>query len=92
MIVLPIQCSRPPTLCLESIVVYIFIMITPKFVSNLEKDNGHLSMELLHLFFAKIRNYSMLFWAFIANSGSLKRIDYPKQICLTHPLSYECFA
>ena len=23
-------------------------------------------------------------------SGSLKRIDYPKQICLAHPLSFEC--
>ena len=25
------------------------------------------------------------------NSGSLKRIDYPKQICLAHPRSFECF-
>ena len=25
------------------------------------------------------------------HSGSLKRIDYPKQICLAHPLSFECF-
>ena len=24
-------------------------------------------------------------------SGSLKRIDYPKQICLAHPLLFECF-
>ena len=24
-------------------------------------------------------------------SGSLKRIDYPKQICLAHTLSFECF-
>ena len=23
--------------------------------------------------------------------GSLKRIDYPKQICLANPLSFECF-
>ena len=25
------------------------------------------------------------------HSGSLKRIDYPKQICLAHSLSFECF-
>ena len=25
------------------------------------------------------------------HSGSLKRIDYSKQICLAHPLSFECF-
>ena len=25
------------------------------------------------------------------HSGSLKRIDYPKQICLAHPLSFDCF-
>ena len=25
------------------------------------------------------------------HSGSLKRIDYPKHICLAHPLSFECF-
>ena len=25
------------------------------------------------------------------HSGSLKRIDYPKQICLAHTLSFECF-
>ena len=48
-------------------------------------------------FLAETRNYS-IFLAFIASSfrvteesGSLKRIDYPKQICLAHPLSFECF-
>ena len=34
----------------------------------------------------------MVFWLVLPiYSGSLKRIDYPKQICLTHPLSFECF-
>ena len=37
---------------------------------------------------------SLLFLAFIARfffSGLMKRIDYSKQICLAHPLSFECF-
>ena len=32
------------------------------------------------------------FWLSLpVHSGSLKRIDYPKHICLAHPLSFECF-
>ena len=34
----------------------------------------------------------MAFWLSLpVDLGSLKRIDYPKQICLAHPLSFECF-
>ena len=33
------------------------------------------------------------FWLSLpVHSGSLKRIDYPKQICLAHPPSFECFS
>ena len=33
----------------------------------------------------------MTFWlSLLVNSRPLKRIDYPKQICLAHPLSFEC--
>ena len=33
----------------------------------------------------------MVFWLLLpVYSGSLKRIDYPKQICLVHRLSFEC--
>ena len=40
-------------------------------------------------FLAETRNY---FWLSLpVHSGSLKRIDYPKQICLAHPLYFECF-
>ena len=41
----------------------------------------------------KLENYRMfIFWLSLpVHSGSLKRIDYPKQICLIHPLSFECF-
>ena len=35
---------------------------------------------------------TVVFWLLLpVYSGSLKRIDYPKQICLAHPLSFECF-
>ena len=38
------------------------------------------------------RAYQVFFWLSLpVHSGSLKRIDYPKQICLAHPLSFECF-
>ena len=34
----------------------------------------------------------MTFWLSLpVHSGSLKRIDYPKRICLAHALSFECF-
>ena len=34
----------------------------------------------------------MTFWLSLpVHSGSLKKIDNPKQICLAHPLSFECF-
>ena len=37
----------------------------------------------LYDFIAEARNYSMVFWLLLpVYSGSLKRIDYPKQICL----------
>ena len=42
----------------------------------------------LYDFIAEAQNYSG-FLAFY--SGPLKRIDYLKQICLAHPLSFECF-
>ena len=45
--------------------------------------------------------YVILFWHSLSlpynyfslpvHSGSLKRIDYPKRICLAHALSFECF-
>ena len=42
-------------------------------------------------FLAKNQNYSISFWLSLpVRSGSLKRIGYPKQICLAHPLSFEC--
>ena len=35
---------------------------------------------------------TVFFWLSLpGHSGSLKRIDYPKQICLAHPHSFECF-
>ena len=35
---------------------------------------------------------TVIFWLSLpVHSGSLKRIDYPKQICLDHSLSFECF-
>ena len=38
------------------------------------------------------RTYSIVFWLSLpVHSGPLKRIDYPKQICLAHPVSFECF-
>ena len=41
---------------------------------------------------AEARNYSMTFWVLLpVYLGTLKRIDYPKHICLAHPLSFECF-
>ena len=34
----------------------------------------------------------MTFWLSLpVHSGSLKRIDYPKRICVAHALSFECF-
>ena len=43
-------------------------------------------------FLAETRNYRIFFWLSLpVHSGSLKGIDYPKQICLAHPLSFECF-
>ena len=46
----------------------------------------------LYDFIAEARNYSIVFWLLLPGySASLKRIDYPKQICLAHPLSFECF-
>ena len=48
--------------------------------------------QSLYDFIAEARNYSMVFWLLLpVYSGSLKRIDYPKKICLAHPLSFECF-
>ena len=36
--------------------------------------------------------HCQLFWPSLpVHSGSLKRTDYPKQICLTHPLSLNVF-
>ena len=53
----------------------------------------HLDLyQSLYDFFAETWNYSMTFWLSLpVHSGSLKRIDYPKRICLTHALSFECF-
>ena len=35
---------------------------------------------------------TVFFWLSLpVHSGSLKKIDYPKQICLAHPLSFERF-
>ena len=46
--------------------------------------------QSLYGFIAEARNYSMVFWLLLpVYSGSLKRIDYPKQICLAHPLSFD---
>ena len=37
--------------------------------------------QSLYDFFAEIRNYSIFFWLSLpVHSGSLKRIDYPKQL------------
>ena len=39
--------------------------------------------QSLYDFIAEARNYSMVFWLSLpVYSGSLKRIDYPKHICL----------
>ena len=48
--------------------------------------------QSLYDFIAEARNYSIVFWLLLSvYSGSLKRIDYPKQACLAHPYSFECF-
>ena len=48
--------------------------------------------QSLYDFIAEARNYGMVFWLLLpVYSGSLKTFDYPKQICLAHPLSFECF-
>ena len=37
--------------------------------------------QTMYDFFAEIRNYSIFFWLSLpVHSGSLKRIDYPKQL------------
>ena len=53
----------------------------------------HLNLyQSLYDFIAEARNNSMVFWLLLSvYSGSLKRIDYPKQICLAHSVSFECF-
>ena len=33
----------------------------------------------------------MVFWLLLPISGSLKSIDYRKQICMAQALSFECF-
>ena len=42
-------------------------------------------------FLAETRNYSNFLAFMPVYSGSLKRIDYPKQICLAHPFLLNVF-
>ena len=39
-------------------------------------------------FLAETRNYSIFWLSLPVHSGSLKRINYSKQICLAYPLSF----
>ena len=41
-------------------------------------------------FIGEAQNLSVFWLLLPVYSRSLKRIDYPKQICLAHSLSFEC--
>ena len=60
--------------------------------SDLSFSNGLMTYKSLYDFIDEARNYSMVFWLLSpVYSGSLKKIDYPKQICLVHTFAFECF-
>ena len=64
-----------------------YILNSLSYLNQIKINISHCMTSLL-----KLEITVCLFWLSLpVHSGSLKRIDYLKQICLAQPLSFECF-